>query len=293
MPIRKNLPRKLFLTLTTVLLIFTYPVLFARGVSESEARAELDSANTDLTTATRQYHTLAAEVDRVDNRIAEVEQEIAVLDQESAKTNQALNGRMRAIYKYSDFSAVELILGSNNINDFTDRLALLSRLAYSDNRLMKTAAENKAVLEKKRGELDAEKENRLAALTDLTAQTRDIEVRIREKQDVLSAAQTSAQAPDQTAVQPAEPGHPDRPLSGHSEVGGATYYSYTGGYTCAHPYLPMGTLLRVTNLANGAQVWVEVADRGPFGGAIIDLEEPAFAKIADIGQGVITVRVEW
>ena len=34
--------------------------------------------------------------------------------------------------------------------------------------------------------------------------------------------------------------------------------------TAAHPKLPFGTRLRVTNLANGRSVTVRINDRGPF-----------------------------
>ncbi len=271
----------------------TNPLMSASGATESEAQSELEDANADLVTATRQYHETAAEVERVDSRIAEVEKEIEELNQDFDETNKAMNNRLKIIYKYSDFSALELILGSADFDDFSQRMELLSRLAFSDSRLMKAASENKVILERKKAELAAERENRLAALADLGGKTRDIENRVREKHELLAAAQAAAQSPGSSSSEPAEPAHPDKPLSGRSETGDATYYSYTGGYTCAHPYLPFGTMVRVTNLTNGAQVWVEVADIGPFGGAIIDLEEVAFMAIADLSTGVIPVLVEW
>jgi rare lipoprotein A len=49
----------------------------------------------------------------------------------------------------------------------------------------------------------------------------------------------------------------------------------------------------VTNTANGKSVIVRINDRGPFGGGrIIDLDKVAFAKIADIGTGVVQVVME-
>ncbi|MCL4246002.1 MAG: septal ring lytic transglycosylase RlpA family protein, partial [Candidatus Dadabacteria bacterium] len=43
-------------------------------------------------------------------------------------------------------------------------------------------------------------------------------------------------------------------------------------YTAAHKTLPLGTVVRVTNLENGRDVIVEINDRGPFvKGRIIDL----------------------
>jgi rare lipoprotein A len=63
--------------------------------------------------------------------------------------------------------------------------------------------------------------------------------------------------------------------------------------TAAHPALPMGTRLRVTNLRNGRSVTVRVNDRGPFvDGRIVDLSYAAARKIDALGDGVVPVRVQ-
>ena len=63
--------------------------------------------------------------------------------------------------------------------------------------------------------------------------------------------------------------------------------------TAAHKSLPIGTLIKVTNLDNGKSVIVIINDRGPFvPGRIIDLDKVAFQKIASICAGVITVKME-
>ena len=53
--------------------------------------------------------------------------------------------------------------------------------------------------------------------------------------------------------------------------------------TAAHPTLPFGSLVRVTNPRNGQQVVVRINDRGPFsGGRVIDLSRAAAEQL---GQG--------
>jgi hypothetical protein len=79
----------------------------------------------------------------------------------------------------------------------------------------------------------------------------------------------------------------------HSQTGGATYYAAPDG-TCAHRTLPFGTLVRVTDLANGRTVTCRVADRGPYvSGRILDLAKTTFAQLAPTSTGVIQVRIEW
>ncbi len=63
-------------------------------------------------------------------------------------------------------------------------------------------------------------------------------------------------------------------------------------YTAAHTTLPMGTQVRVTNIANGRSVIVTINDRGPFAHRrIIDLSRAAAKYLGFISQGTARVRV--
>lgn len=63
--------------------------------------------------------------------------------------------------------------------------------------------------------------------------------------------------------------------------------------TAAHRSLPMGTRLRVTNLANGRSVVVRINDRGPFvGRRIIDVSLGAARQINMVRSGKAQVRLE-
>lgn len=64
-------------------------------------------------------------------------------------------------------------------------------------------------------------------------------------------------------------------------------------YTAAHKSLPMGTVVRVTNLENGRDVVVKINDRGPFvRGRIIDLSHTPAESIGMIDKGTVKVKVE-
>jgi rare lipoprotein A len=64
-------------------------------------------------------------------------------------------------------------------------------------------------------------------------------------------------------------------------------------YTMAHPTLPFGTEVRVTNLRNGRSIVVRVNDRGPHvGSRIADLSRAAAAQLGMIQRGVIRARIE-
>lgn len=62
-------------------------------------------------------------------------------------------------------------------------------------------------------------------------------------------------------------------------------------YTAAHKTLPFGTMLRVTNLANGQSMDVKVNDRGPYAtGVELDLSKSAFSALASPSTGIIVTQ---
>lgn len=63
--------------------------------------------------------------------------------------------------------------------------------------------------------------------------------------------------------------------------------------TAAHRTLPLGTVVRVTNVRNGKQVRVRINDRGPYvNGRILDLSHAAARELDMVGNGITPVQVE-
>ena len=62
--------------------------------------------------------------------------------------------------------------------------------------------------------------------------------------------------------------------------------------TCAHPTLPFGTMIEVTNLTNNNWCIVRVNDRGPFAkGRILDLSHVAAKRLNMFQHGVVKVKL--
>ena len=67
----------------------------------------------------------------------------------------------------------------------------------------------------------------------------------------------------------------------------------TSKLTAAHKTLPFGTIVKVTNEANGKSVIVRINDRGPYiKGRVIDLTKEAFSYIESIKKGITIVKLE-
>ncbi len=112
-----------------------------------------------------------------------------------------------------------------------------------------------------------------------------------------------APLPEEAASAPAE--LPEQATS--LGRGSASYYAHkfhgrrtasgeafdNGAMTAAHRTLPFGSLVRVTNPANGASVIVRINDRGPFSrGRLIDVSRAAAEELGMIARGHATVELE-
>lgn len=78
---------------------------------------------------------------------------------------------------------------------------------------------------------------------------------------------------------------------GKKTASGETYNQ--NAMTAAHKILPLGTTVRVTNLANRRSVIVRINDRGPFvADRVIDLSRTAANKLGITGKGTGRVRIQ-
>ena len=112
--------------------------------------------------------------------------------------------------------------------------------------------------------------------------------------------QTATLTNDHTPAAAADGGTATRTAS----LGLASYYQHgsqtaSGEHfdarqlTAAHPTLPFGTRLRVTNVATGQSVTVRVNDRGPFvRGRVVDVSYSAAESLGLVGRGIAKVKLD-
>jgi rare lipoprotein A len=116
---------------------------------------------------------------------------------------------------------------------------------------------------------------------------------------------TGPRAPAGTALSALTPTVPSAPA--FRETGLASWYGRElhgkvtasgtvfdmNGISAAHRTLPLGTIVRVTNLENYKSITVPVTDRGPFlKDQVVDLSYGAARELGFVEQGTAQVRVE-
>lgn len=96
--------------------------------------------------------------------------------------------------------------------------------------------------------------------------------------------------------------------NGYEEIGIACWYGSefhgkktssgaifdSNAYTAAHRYLPLNSIVKVTNLRNNRSIYLIINDRGPFvKGRIIDLSKRAAKELGFLRRGLTKVKVEY
>jgi len=77
-----------------------------------------------------------------------------------------------------------------------------------------------------------------------------------------------------------------------NETANGEVYDFNG-LTAAHPTLPFGTTVRVTNLNNRKRILLRINDRGPYvGQRLIDVSWAAAKRLGFVEAGTTPVRVE-
>ena len=132
----------------------------------------------------------------------------------------------------------------------------------------------------------------------------------RQRADLApTTRQTAIERPHRVAALHPRPIHRPRPSDDAASArqtasqGVASFYSDTetasgekfdkNELTAAHPTLPFGTKLRVTDVSSGRFVTVRVNDRGPYvRGRVVDISPSAAEALGMVDRGVANVRLD-
>ncbi|MDQ5898167.1 MAG: rare lipoprotein [Pseudomonadota bacterium] len=127
-----------------------------------------------------------------------------------------------------------------------------------------------------------------AAVSAVSAVTSAIAEPVQRIRD--AAASTTARVTGQQAHETGAASYYANKFHGRKTASGETLDNTE--LTMAHRTLPLGTLVKVTNLANDTSVVVRVNDRGPYASSrVADLSRAAAEKLKMIQRGIVEVAL--
>ena len=204
------------------------------------------------------------------------------------------------------------VLASGSFSDLIQRVDEVSRVNTSSANLLREIAVAQRMLGRQRAQLASRASDRSRQLARLAAARSGLDAAIAGRQTVLRnidasiAGQLAAERQRRAALAGSTGAAPPPEVGGGgSFTGEASWYGpgFAGHrtadgeifdpnkLTCASPWLPFNTMLRVTDLATGKSVEVRVNDRGPFGRGVLDLSAHAAQIIGLSGWAEVQVEI--
>jgi rare lipoprotein A len=283
----------------------------------AQVMAQLDLLQTERSAAVERQQAAEHRLGVARAALAASRLQIAAAESSLVKAQAALGETLISSYKGQSDDAVAYVLLAGSFAELLDRVDVLQRAANGERDLTQqisattvrleqeraaaaraTAAAEKAAAEAgaARADLDRAIAGQAEILNGLNARIVDLLNKERERRDTLASSNGSPP--------------PSGGDSGGGGGSGRVFYGectwYGPGFegdptasgeifdpnklTAASPWLPFGTRLHVTNLANGLSVDVRVNDRGPFGRGVLDLSARA-AQIVHL-SGWQQVRIQ-
>jgi len=204
------------------------------------------------------------------------------------------------------------VLASGSFSDLIQRVDEVARVNTSSANLLLQIRVAQRMLGHMRAQLAHRASDRTRQLTRLAAARRGLDAAIAERQGVLQnidasiAGQLAAERARRAGLAGSTGAAPPPEVGGGgSFTGEASWYGpgFAGHrtadgeifdptkLTCASPWLPFNTMLRVTDMATGKSVEVRVNDRGPFGRGVLDLSAHAAQVIGLTGWAEVQVEI--
>jgi rare lipoprotein A len=235
----------------------------------------------------------------------------------------ALAQSLVASYKAGGSDAVAYVLAAGSFSDLISRVDVMRRASSTDADLIDQIHRSQQLLQQQQQSLASAAAQAASAATDAAQARRQLDGAIARSKAVLAQvdasirAQLAQERTRRTDLASKDGGGTPTASGGGSGGSGGSgssssnvFYGdctwYGPGFaghrtadgeifnpnalTCASPWLPFNTQLKVTNLATGLSVQVRVNDRGPFGRGVLDLSAHA-AQIVHL-SGWQRVRIQ-
>ena len=204
------------------------------------------------------------------------------------------------------------VLASGSFSDLIQRVDEVSRINTSSANLLREIGVAQRALGHQRAQLAQRASDRSRQLARLAAARRGLDAAIAGRRAVLHnldssiASQLAAERQRRSSLAGSTGAAPPPEVGGRGSFSGEASW-YGPGFaghrtadgeifdpnklTCASPWQPFNTMLRVTDLATGKSVEVRVNDRGPFGRGVLDLSAHAAQIIGLAGWAEVQVEI--
>ncbi len=149
---------------------------------EKDLISQISALNSKINTIENEINQITADIQNKIAAIAEAEIKLKETEAAIVQQNDALNKRLRVMYKNGETGMLEILLGSSNISDFLSNVDMIQKIYDNDIKILKKIQkqhedikEQKVQLETLKTQLEQEKKNEEAKQAELQVQKSSVE----------------------------------------------------------------------------------------------------------------------
>ena len=149
---------------------------------EKDLISQISALNSKINTIENEINQISADIQNKIAAIAEAEIKLKETEEAIVQQNDALNKRLRVMYKNGETGMLEILLGSSNISDFLSNVDMIQKIYDNDIKILKKIQkqhedikEQKVQLETLKTQLEQEKKNEEAKQAELQVQKSSVE----------------------------------------------------------------------------------------------------------------------
>lgn len=149
-------------------------------------RAEISQLNMGLAAKVEAYNQANLDLGRIEDNIAENQVRLQEASVNLKLSVDLLEDRLVSIYKHPSVEMLDVLMDTQNINDFMDVADQLARLSEQDNNNLNQVKEFKTQVEEAQSQLDEDKSQQSALIVQIDSDKSAIESDIKAKDTMLS-----------------------------------------------------------------------------------------------------------
>lgn len=155
----------------------------------NEKKAYRDTLYEQIDTVQRQLDLLRTQIVELDQRIAASEDKIAEKQEDIDRNTDLLKERIKALYVTGDASAIAVILNSENLLDFTEKIQFLRSITRHDQELIQQLSSQLEEIEEELSEIKEDKEELSRKKKELDAKGAELTELYEEAQRAVEDAE--------------------------------------------------------------------------------------------------------
>ncbi|MDQ3857977.1 MAG: NlpC/P60 family protein [Actinomycetota bacterium] len=161
--------------------------LASRRAQAAQVLAEIQELDARVSRAVDAYNAARIRLDEIRKRQAENRRYLAVARANYDRAQQALQARVLELYTSNSPSGLEVLLGSESLEDLLSRAEAVERVTSQDRRVVSEIARFRAEMKRRRAELARARAEQEDAVAELAAKRREIEGQLAERRALLSS----------------------------------------------------------------------------------------------------------